>query len=155
MSYSADQSGKVGEGELSRILNQEIFLYLLDLEVKRARRYQDFFCILILNLNRIPSHDNGKGEEACYETLANLLIEELRDSDILGSLGEKRLAALLPYADSSAGGVAKSRFEGSLKYCDFESEGYKVMVDQICFPVDGTDIRDLMKKVVGNPPKSG
>jgi hypothetical protein len=62
MSYSADQSGKVGEGELSRILNQEIFLYLLDLEVKRARRYQDFFCILVLNLNRIPSHDNGKGK---------------------------------------------------------------------------------------------
>jgi len=150
MSYSADRSGKVEERELSRILSQEIFLYLLDLEVKRARRYQDFFCILILSLNRIPSHDDGKGEQTCYKTLANLLIEELRDSDILGSLGEKRLAALLPYADSSAGDVAKSRFEGSLKYCDFESEGFEVAIDQICFPIDGTDTIDLVKKVIGN-----
>jgi len=149
MSYSADHSGKAEEGELNRILKQKTFLYLLDLEVKRARRYQDFFCVLVLKLKRLPSHDNGKGQQTCYQTLKNLLTGELRDSDILGSLGETELAALLPYADSSAGNVAKSRFEGSLKYCDFESEGYEVMVDQICFPVDGTDIRDLMKKVVG------
>ena len=149
MNYSADRSGKAEEGELNRILKQETFLYLLDLEVKRARRYQDFFCVLVLKLNRLPSHDNGKGQQTCYQTLTNLLTGELRESDILGSLGETGLAALLPYADSSAGNVAKSRFEGSLKYCDFESEGYEVMVDQICFPVDGTDIRDLMKKVVG------
>ena len=139
----------MGKGELNRILNQEIFLYLLDLEVKRARRYQDFFYVLILDLNRIPSHDNGKGEQSCFEMLTNLLIEELRDSDILGSLGEKRLAALLPYADSSAGDAAKSRFEGSLKYCDFKNAGYEVKVDQVCFPVDGTDINGLVKKVVG------
>lgn len=149
MSYSTDRSGKNWDGELSRILNREIFLYLLDLEVKRARRYQDFFCILILKLNRLPKHDNGEEKQTCYETLANLLMDELRDSDILGSLGEKRLAALLPYADSSAGGVAKSRFEGSLKYCDFQSEGYEVIIDHICFPVDGTDVYELVKKVAG------
>jgi GGDEF domain-containing protein len=149
MTNSAEQSGKSGEGKLSRILNREIFLYLLDHEVKRARRYQDFFCVLILKLSRLPSHDNGKEQQACYQTLANLLVEELRDSDILGSLGEKGLAALLPFADSSAGGIAKSRFEGSLKYCDFQSEGYEVTVEQVCFPVDGTDTSGLIKKVVG------
>lgn len=149
MTSSADQSGRWGERELSRILNREIFLYLLDLEVKRARRYQDFFCVIILKLSRLPSHYDGKGQLTCYQTLANLLVEELRDSDILGSLGETELAALLPYADSSAGDVAKSRFEGSLKFCDFASEGYEVAVGQVCFPMDGTDTSDLIKKVAG------
>ena len=149
MTNSAEQSGKSGEGKLSRILNREIFLYLLDLEVKRARRYQDFFCVLILKLSRLPSHDNGKEQQACYQTMADLLTEELRDSDILGSLGETGLVALLPYADSSAGDVAKSRFEDSLRFCDFKSEGYEVMIDQVCFPRDGSDTSDLIKKVIG------
>jgi len=148
MNQGDDRLEELGRGELNRILHQEIFLYLLDLEVKRARRYQDFFSILILRMNRLPNHDNGKGQQTCYWMLSNLLKEELRDSDILGSLGEKKMVAILPYADSSAANIAKGRFESSLRYCDFASEGYEVKVDQVCFPADGTDINELVKKVV-------
>ena len=78
-----------------------------------------------------------------------MLKEELRESDILGALEENKLAALLPYADISAGDIARSRFEGSVKYFDFKNEGYDVLVDQICFPLDGTDTADLINKVMG------
>jgi hypothetical protein len=81
--------------------------------------------------------------------LTQLLKEELRESDILGALEENKLAALLPYADISAGDIAKSRFEGSVKYIDFKNEGYNVLVDQICFPLDGTDTAGLINKVMG------
>jgi GGDEF domain-containing protein len=149
MTYSADEFEKEAEGKLNRILNRDRFYYFLDLEVKRSRRYQNFFCILILKLNHLASHDNGKGLNTCYEKLTQLLKEELRESDILGALEENRLAALLPYADISAGDIAKSRFEGSVKYFDFKNEGYDVLVDQICFPLDGTDTAGLINKVMG------
>ena len=138
--------------ELGRILNRELFLYLLDLEVKRARRYQEFFCVLVMNLCCLTNQDNGHNQQSCFEILSNLVSDEFRDSDILGNLSEERIAAILPYADGSAAAVARARFEGSLKYCDFEKAGYAVKIDQICFPADGTDVNDLIKRVVNAHP---
>ena len=147
MGYSVNPSERGAEVELSRILNREVFLYLLDLEVKRARRYQNFFSVLILELVQLSNPDNSSGLYTCYKQLSHLLREDLRESDILGSLGENKLVALLPYADVSAGEQARSHFEASLKYYDFKQEGYEVRIDQICFPLDGTDTTDLIKKV--------
>jgi GGDEF domain-containing protein len=138
-----------GEEESNRVLNREIFLYFLDLEVKRSRRYQNFFCIMILRLKEMAEGNGEKALQACYERLAHLLQEEVRDSDILGTLSGKRLAVILPYADMSAGGDTRSRFEDSLQYYDFNRDGYQVVVEQICFPSDGTETSDLVRKVIG------
>jgi GGDEF domain-containing protein len=135
--------------ERRQIPNRAMFLYLIDLEVKRAQRYQNFFCILKLKLSQIPDYENGKGLQTCYQTLRHLLIEEMRESDILGSLGDDQLAILIPYADPSSGGSARSRLEGSLKYYESKNEGYKVMIDQISFPIDGTNAADLVEKLLG------
>jgi hypothetical protein len=35
-----------------------------------------------------------------------------------------------------------------LKYCDFRSKGYEVMVDQVSFPTHATDTMNLMEKVL-------
>ena len=148
MSYSVNPWEKGAEMGLSPIFNRGIFLYLLDLEVKRARRYQNFFSVLILKIVPLSRKDNGRGLPSCVNQLSHLLREEFRESDILGSLGENKLAALLPYADVSAGGQARSRFEASLEYYDFKKEGYDVRISQICFPEDGTDTRSLIKKVI-------
>jgi PleD family two-component response regulator len=149
MSYSVNPWEKGAEMGLSPIFNRGIFLYLLDLEVKRARRYQNFFSVLILKIVPLSRKDDGRGLPSCVNQLSHLLREEFRESDILGSLGENKLAALLPYADVSAGGQARSHFQASLEYCDFQKEGYEVKIEQFCFPFDGTDTRDLLKKVIG------
>jgi len=140
------QNGTEGRGE--RVLGKELFLFLLDLEVKRARRYQNFLCLLFPRL-KASSKNNGDGFQICYQTLVDLLIDEMRETDLLGSLGENRLTILLPYADALAGGRAKSRFEDALKCYDFNGKGFEVMIDQICFPLNGTDTPDLIKKALG------
>jgi GGDEF domain-containing protein len=135
--------------EVDRVLTREVFLHFLDLEVKRSRRYQNFFSVLILKLDELPNHDNRKAIQACRGRLTRLLAEEVRDSDILGAVGEKRLAVLLPYADLMAGGNTRSRFESSLRFYDFSQDGFRVVIEQVCFPRDGTDTSDLVRKVAG------
>jgi hypothetical protein len=147
MFYPARKS-IIGEG-VDRILSREAFLYFLDLEVKRSRRYQNFFTILVLKLAEVPGRENGNGLQACYRRLSHLLAEEMRDSDILGAVGEKRLAVILPYADLFSGGHTRSRFESSLQFYDFKKDGYQVVVEQLCFPRDATDTSDLVRKLVG------
>ena len=130
-------------------LSRELFLYVLDLEVERARRYQDFFCVLKLKLFPLPGQEEGKGLQKCHRSLTNWLREELRESDLLGSLGDDHLAVLLPYADLSVSRQVKSRLEDSLKYFGFQNDGYEVMIDQICFPKDAAVTKDLVSKVTG------
>ena len=130
-----------------RIMNRELFLNMLDLEVKRARRYQNFFSILKLKLSPLPGSENGNGLKTCCKTLSDLLIEELRESDILSSLLDDQLAILIPYADLPAIGLLRSRLMGSLEYYDFKKRGYEVMAELICFPLDGTNTADLIEKL--------
>ena len=135
------------EVKWERILNKDLFLYLLDLEVKRAHRYQNFLSILIIKLNTLSKDDSGDLQTS-YQMLANLLSEEIRETDILGHLSKNRVGALLPYADVSAGAYAKSRFENTLKCCDFRSKGYEVMIDQVSFPMHGTSTMSLVKRAL-------
>ena len=88
--------------------------------------------------------------ETCYQQLSEFAKEEFRESDILGSMGENRLVAILPYGNRSAGTRAKFHFESCLKYYDFKKEGYEVQIHEICFPEDGTGISDLVKKLLGS-----
>jgi hypothetical protein len=131
-----------------RILSKELFLYLLDLEVKRGRRYQNFLSILVLDLVALPKEDGRPDFDTSYQMLSSLLKDELRETDIFGALGERRLIVLLPYADLSAGELAKSRFEDIVGHCDFKSKGYKVEVHQVSFPMNGSNTADLVKQLV-------
>ena len=144
-----EQQDKPADLEPDRILGRNLFFYLLDLEVKRARRYQNFLCILLLKVTRLPHYEQGNGIQTCLNMMRNLLLQEIRESDIPGSLGENKLAILLPYADMTAGDQAKSRLESILRYLDLGSRGCEVAIDQICFPVNGTNPADLIKKALG------
>ena len=147
MTHLGDQSGKGFGGGSGRILSRSVFFQLLDLEVKRSRRYQNFFCVLVMRLNQLSNRDNGTHHSSCYQKLTHLLEDELRESDILGFLDDDCLGALLPYGDAATADHTRTRFEGSLKYYDFENEGYEVKIEKIIFPVDGTDTPEIIKKV--------
>jgi len=153
MKNSEGGIGEKMEKEKNRILDKDLFLFFLDLEVKRARRYQNFLCLLLLRLHP-HSKNNGWDFKTCFESLSDLLKMEMRESDILGSLDHHQLVILLPYADGKAGEQAKERFEDTLKYYDFKKKGFEVTIDQICFPVNGTDTMDLMRKVLESETES-
>jgi hypothetical protein len=137
------------ETEFGRILNRDLFLFLLDLEVKRAQRYQNFLCLIILKIKQSSRYDNGWDFHTGYETLSTIVGVEMRESDILGSLNESQLVVLLPYADSKAGSHARSRFEDTLKYYNFKNKGFEVTIDQVCFPLHGTNTTDLIRVALG------
>lgn len=137
------------QGSIGRIMDREFFLYLLDLEIKRARRYQNFICLLFLRINPISNDGNSWNLSTCRETLGDLLSVEMRESDILASLTENCLVVLLPYADVYMGERAKERFMETLKYFDFKRIGYEIVCDQFCFPGNSADTEDLLSKLLG------
>jgi hypothetical protein len=142
-----DSGAKEEKSELGRILNKNLFVHLLDIEIKRARRYQNFLCLLVLH---IKSHSETD-VHACqfqYQKMSGLLGKEVREGDLLGFLEENKMAVLLPFADAGAGGQVKSRFETILKYYDFKNKECEVMIHKICFPLNGTNTADILKQAL-------
>ncbi len=127
------------------MLDRDQFISFLDHEVKLACRYQNFFCLLVL---RIESLSDGFKDalKDYYQRMRGIIVEEVRESDLIGLLEENKMVILLPYADSVAGGQAKSRLEETLKYYDFDNKGYEVMIQEICFPIDGTNTASILEK---------
>jgi diguanylate cyclase (GGDEF)-like protein len=134
------------EEPFGRILNRDLFHFVLDIEVKRSRRYQNFLCLMLFKIKQFSQEGDRGGMQACCRKLGDLLMEETRESDIIGSLELDKLVVLLPYADMKAGAHVKSRFEDTLKYYDFKSKGIEIMIDQVCFPINGSDTTDLIKR---------
>ncbi len=155
MENSGGEFSKIRRGALSRILNRDLFLFLLDHEVKRARRYQNFLSLVLFKINQFPREVNGESLKACYRTLSDLLREEVRESDIIGSVAFDKLILLLPYADLKAGAHVRSRFEDVLKCYDFKSKGIEIRIDQVCFPVHGADMMDLIGRTLGTELNEG
>ena len=136
------------EEPFGRILNRDLFHFVLDIEVKRSRRYQNFLCLMLFKIKQFSQEGDREPVQACCQKLGDLLMEETRESDIIGSLKLDRFVVLLPYADMKAGAHVKSRFEDTLKYYDFKSKGIEVMIDQVCFPVNGSDTMDLIQRAL-------
>jgi GGDEF domain-containing protein len=132
---------------IERIMTRELFLGMLDLEVKRARRYQNFFSILKLKLSPLAGFENGYEFKTCCRALSEFLAETLRGSDVLTSLGDDEWAILIPYADFPEIGPLRLRLMGILEYYNFKKKGYEVITDLICFPRDGTTGAELFGKI--------
>jgi GGDEF domain-containing protein len=73
----------------------------------------------------------------------------LRESDVLGFLGEYQLAIILPYTDPNAANRAKFRLKQRLNYYDIKKEGCEVKIDLLCFPTDGSTTTDLIEQLRG------
>ncbi len=137
------------EGFPNRVLNQELFLFLLDLEIKRARRYQNFISLISIRLNNTIKGKGVVDIKVQQKNLSEFLSSEIRESDILASIGDDQLVILLPYADIKTCRKAKERFEEALKYLDFKKSGIELSIDQFCFPVNGADSIDLINRFLG------
>jgi GGDEF domain-containing protein len=130
------------------VLNRQSFLFLLDLEIKRAQRYQNFLSLLSLTFGHL---DPSVGEDASIslKTLANLVKDELRETDIVGQAAGNRILVMLPYVDMAGAHTVRERLEKILYEYGFGREGFAVVINEVCFPTHATSFNDLLQ-MAGN-----
>jgi len=126
------------------VLNRQSFLFLLDLEIKRAQRYQNFLGLLSLTFGHL---DPSVGENASIslKTLANLVKCELRDTDLVGQCTGNLLLVMLPYADMAGAHTVRERLEKILYEYGFGRKGFTVKINEVCFPTHAANFDDLLQ----------
>ena len=130
------------------VFNRKTFLFLLDLEIKRARRYQKYLSVLSITSHYLNSSPD-ENPSIFLKTLANRLKDVLRDTDIVGQCMANRLLVMLPYSDKEEAHKVRERLEQILQEYDLEKEGLTIEIDEACFPTDTTNIDDLLR-MAGN-----
>ncbi len=129
------------------VYKKEPFLFLLDMEINRAIRYQNYISLLLVETDPAIAEDKGLREN--IQVLASILLGEVRKTDIVGKLDKNRLSVILLNADRSASYFVKERLASTLAnygFPSFLSAGIKFAL--ACFPSDSTDARNLLKKAL-------
>ena len=126
-----------------RILEPQVFDYFLDLEVDRARRYQNYVSLLSL---KIEAGEGGAPlEEKDFEALVELLKEELREVDVIGRNEDGSISIILLHADLQSTERVVARIHARLSDYTFDLRGEqkRVAVGGACCPTQASDIDAL------------
>jgi diguanylate cyclase (GGDEF)-like protein len=135
-------------GSFTAIVNPDLFRYLLDLEVKRATRYSYFFSLLLIEVDQ--SHHKGLEH---LDTIARLIMDEIREVDIVGKIESDRFSALLQAETKPAQSISERIKNRILNYSFLNGESKEkqeitISVGGVCFPTHGVNSNELTSQAI-------
>jgi len=109
-------------------MNTRYFYGLAHMEISRSRRYQHPFTLAYIDLDNFKAvndrfgHDTG---DVVLRTVANVLHQHLRDTDIVARFGGDEFAMLLPETGQESAKVVISKIHSSLM-AEMQKNGWPV-----------------------------
>lgn len=102
------------------------FINQVDIELKRAQRYQIFVSLLVYDLSFL-SNNNTESEKSLREKLLQAISQTVRAIDNVSMLAADKIALLLPETNRQGAEIASRRISSVLKEClDSNSENHTV-----------------------------
>jgi diguanylate cyclase (GGDEF)-like protein len=136
---------------LTDLLNHQAFTEDLELELVRARRYEHGLALVFLDVDRFKAINDTLGHpegDRVLRTLAAVLRETLRASDLAGRMGGDEFAACLLESDAEAAGRFLSRLTDRLDELSAAGtlpQPFSVSPGVAHFPSDGADADALFR----------
>src|SRR5438874_11842266 len=85
--------------EANKVLTPNAFEFVLDSELKRAVRSQNFLTLVVVEANREWEGTIVTADDGTLQEVAHLIEEEMRDTDLLGHTAKGTLSLVLLNAD--------------------------------------------------------
>lgn len=138
---------------LTSLYNRRYFFERFEKEVERAYRYRRIFSVLMLDLDHFKdfNDENGhlKGDDVLRET-ANILLTQIRTSDVLARFGGDEFIILLPETDKESAIIVADKLRSGIEQNSFDGEenvpGGKLTISLGLgtYPQDSTDAFQLI-----------
>jgi len=128
-----------------RVLTSEAFDFVLNNELKRAIRSQNFLTLVLVEptVQGVPKGANGEREKAVRE-IARLISREVRETDLLALTGHGRLSIVLLDADMPNSIGVIERLMARLDHYQFP-QPLAIEVGAACCPTHGADVESLRR----------
>ena len=134
----------------TRLLTSHAFEFVLDAELKRAVRSQNYLTLLVVEAKRewdglmVTADDGTVGE------VARILGHEVRDTDVIGAGDHGTFAMMLLDADYDSSTKVIDRLVQRIDNYEFPSP-LRISVGAACYPTHAIDAESLRKKALTQP----
>jgi GGDEF domain-containing protein len=137
------------EGD-SNLLTAGAFEFVLDSELKRAVRSQNFLTLVTVDASGESEGDAVPADDGTLRDVAELIGRELRDADLIGRTGRGSLALALLDADMEHAERVINRLVSRLETHGF-SAPLRVVLGAASYPTHAVDAGALKREALARP----
>ena len=135
---------------LTGLYLRRYFMVKLQEEIHRAERYDKIISVIMADLDRFKdindTHGHDVGDRA-LEAISQFLQKNIRDVDTIARYGGEEFVMLIPDADKESAFSLAERLREELARVNLDNlPPITISLGIATYPVDGTDIDDLIKK---------
>ena len=135
---------------LTGLYVRRYFMVKLQEEIHRAERYNKHLSVVMADLDRFKRINDTYGHEAgdrALKTISRFLQKNIRDVDAIARYGGEEFVMLIPDADKESAFCLAERLRAKLAKVKLEDlPPITISLGIATYPLDGTDIEDLIKK---------
>jgi hypothetical protein len=134
----------------SRLLTSNAFEFVLDGEMKRAVRSQNYLTLVVFETQREWDGMTVTADPGTLEEVANIVGHEVRDTDLLGNTESGVLSVVLLDADYENGTRVIDRLVQRIDHYEFSSP-LRISVGAACYPTHAVDPDSLKQQALSHP----
>jgi GGDEF domain-containing protein len=138
------------EEEGSRLLTANAFEFVLDGEMKRAVRSQNYLTLVALETRREWDTMTVTADDATLDEVARIVGHEVRDTDLLGSTEAGVLSVVLLDADYDNATRVIDRLVQRIDHYEFTTP-LRISVGAACYPTHAVDPDSLKQQALSHP----
>lgn len=138
------------EEEGSRLLTPNAFEFVLDGEMKRAVRSQNYLTLVALETRREWDGMTITADDGTLDEVARIVGHEVRDTDLLGSTETGVLSLVLLDADYDNATRVIERLVQRIDHYEFASP-LRISVGAACYPTHAVDPDSLKQQALSHP----
>jgi GGDEF domain-containing protein len=136
--------------EGSKLLTPGAFEFVLDSELRRAVRSQNFLTLVVLEASREWDGMLVSADDGTLHEVAQIIGREVRDTDLLGHTGTGTIALVLLDADFEHSTLVIDRLVARIENYEFAT-ALRIAVGAACYPTHAVDADSLKRQALARP----
>ena len=136
--------------EGSKLLTPGAFEFVLESELKRAVRSQNFLTLVVIEASREWEGMTVSADDGTLQEVASLIGREVRDTDLLGHTDRGTLALVLLDTDFEHSARVIDRLVARIENYEFPT-ALRIAVGAACYPTHAVDADTLKRQALSRP----
>jgi hypothetical protein len=136
--------------EGSKVLTPGAFEFVLDSELKRAVRSQNFLTLVVVETSREWEGMMVTADDGTVQEVAQIIGKEVRDTDLIGHTDKGLLALVLLDADFEHSKHVIDRVVSRIEAYEFPTP-LRIAVGAACYPTHAVDAATLKRQAMSRP----
>ena len=134
----------------SKLLTPGAFEFVLDSELKRAVRSQNYLTLVTVEASREWEGMTVTADDGTLHEVAQLIGREVRDTDLMGHTDRGTLALVLLDADFEHSERVINRLVSRIENYEFPTQ-MRIAVGAACYPTHAVDADSLKRQALSRP----